>query len=56
MQPRMVCMSTIFVHIAPQMITIRISDETYRRLASVKARRSLSKTIDELILANVAAG
>ncbi|HZW55834.1 MAG TPA: antitoxin VapB family protein [Nitrososphaerales archaeon] len=35
------------------MKTITISDETYKRLESVKAGRSFSETIDGLISANV---
>ena len=35
------------------MKTITISDETYRRLESVKAGRSFSETIDGLIAASV---
>ena len=35
------------------MKTITISDETYSRLESIKAGRSFSETIDEIISSNV---
>jgi len=35
------------------MKTITISDETYARLESIKAGRSFSETIDEVISSNV---
>jgi len=35
------------------MKTITISDETYARLGSIKAGRSFSETIDEVISSNV---
>lgn len=42
-----------FVYRVLEMKTITISDETYRRLESIKAGRSFSETIDGLISASV---